>query len=235
MIIYGINIIKELLKTKPKIIKKIFYSGSKIKDLNLSEDINLIKKVSKREINEITGNDDNQGIAILVENPKLLNYDDLKKNINNLGRVVVILDHIMDTHNLGAIIRSGLFFGIKTFIIPNKRAATISPGSVKSSSGFIFNSDIYSVSNIINTINLFKENDYWVIGADLFGDDLYSEKIEKYKNSKSLLIFGSEGKGLSKLVKNNCDIPISIKGNENIDSLNVSVAAGIIMSRFRDK
>ena len=74
-----------------------------------------------------------------------------------------------------------------------------------------------------------------MIGADLFGDDLYSEKIEKYKNSKSLLIFGSEGKGLSKLVKNNCDIPICIKGNENIDSLNVSVAAGIIMSRFRDK
>ena len=79
MIIYGINIIKELLKTKPKIIKKIFYSGSKIKYLNLNEDINLTKKVSKREINEITGNDDNQGIAILVENPKLLNYDDLKK------------------------------------------------------------------------------------------------------------------------------------------------------------
>ena len=72
MIIYGINIIKELLKTKPKIIKKIFYSGSKIKDLNLSEDINLIKKVSKREINEITGNDDNQGIAILVKKPDLL-------------------------------------------------------------------------------------------------------------------------------------------------------------------
>ena len=79
MIIYGINTIKELLKTNPKIIKKIFYSSSKINDLNL-KNINLIKKVSKNEINEITGNDDNQGIAILVENPKLLNYEDLKKN-----------------------------------------------------------------------------------------------------------------------------------------------------------
>ena len=181
MIIYGINTIKELLKTKPKIIKKIFYSGSRIENLNLKKDINFVKKVSKKELNEITGNDDNQGIAILVKKPDLLNYDNLKKNINNLGRVVVILDHIMDTHNLGAIIRSGLFFGIKTFIIPNKRAAAISPGSVKSSSGLIFNSDIYTVSNIINTINLFKENDYWVIGADLFGEDLYSEKVEGMK------------------------------------------------------
>ena len=235
MIIYGINTIKELLKTKPKIIKKIFYSGSRIENLNLRKDINFVKKVSKKELNEITGNDDNQGIAILVKKPDLLNYDNLKKNINNLGRVVVILDHIMDTHNLGAIIRSGLFFGIKTFIIPNKRAAAISPGSVKSSSGLIFNSDIYTVSNIINTINLFKENDYWVIGADLFGEDLYSEKVGRYENMKTLLVFGSEGKGLSKLVKDNCDFPISIKGNKNIDSLNVSVAAGIIMSRFRDK
>ena len=195
MIIYGINTIKELLKTKPKIIKKIFYSGSRIENLNLRKDISFVKKVSKKELNEITGNDDNQGIAILVKKPDLLNYDNLKKNINNLGRVVVILDHIMDTHNLGAIIRSGLFFGIKTFIIPNKRAAAISPGSVKSSSGLIFNSDIYTVSNIINTINLFKENDYWVIGADLFGEDLYSEKVEKYENMKTLLVFGSEGKG----------------------------------------
>ena len=74
-----------------------------------------------------------------------------------------------------------------------------------------------------------------MIGADLFGEDLYSEKVGKYENMKTLLVFGSEGKGLSKLVKDNCDFPISIKGNKNIDSLNVSVAAGIIMSRFRDK
>ena len=87
MIIYGINTIKELLKTKPKIIKKIFYSGSRIENLNLKKDINFVKKVSKKELNEITGNDDNQGIAILVKKPDLLNYDNLKKNINNLGRL----------------------------------------------------------------------------------------------------------------------------------------------------
>ena len=103
---------------------------------------------------------------------------------------------------------------------------------MKSSTGHIFQSMIYEVPNLINTIKFLKNNDYWIFGADIEGENLLSDKFNKFKNDKIVLILGSEQNGLSEAMKKNCDFLLSIRGNKNVNSLNVSVAAGILINKF---
>ena len=232
MIIYGINPIKEFVKNTPKNIEKLYYTGSRLNDIQSDLKNIHTQKVSQKQLNEITGNSENQGIAILIRKPRMFDYNDLKNNIKKMSNMIVMLDHVKDPHNLGAIVRTGLFFGINSFVIPNRRSASFTVGAVKSSTGHIFQSMIYEVPNLINTIKFLKNNDYWIFGADIEGENLLSDKFNKFKNDKIVLILGSEQNGLSEAMKKNCDFLLSIRGNKNVNSLNVSVAAGILINKF---
>ena len=237
MIIYGMNPVLDSIDLYFDKIKKIYLSKKTFNKFNknqLKKINNLpIIYISEGDFKNLTQSNNHQSIAAEIKIDSVNMLDDLKKNIASLGSVL-ILDHVQDPQNIGSISRTCVFFGISNIILPNNRTASISPGSVKSSAGAIFSINFYQVPNLVNTIKILKENDYWIIGADLKGEDYQDSKFDKFIGDNVVFVIGSESKGLSSLIRSNCDILLRINGNGSTDSLNVNVAAGILFSRFSD-
>ena len=237
MIIYGMNPVLDSIDLYFDKIKKIYLSKKTFNKFNknqLKKINNLpIIYISEGDFKNLTQSNNHQSIAAEIKIDSVNMLEDLKKNIASLGSVL-ILDHVQDPQNIGAISRTCVFFGISNIILPNNRTASISPGSVKSSAGAIFSINFYQVPNLVNTIKILKENDYWIIGADLKGEDYQDSKFDKFIGDNVVFVIGSESKGLSSLIRSNCDILLRINGNGSTDSLNVNVAAGILFSRFSD-
>ena len=163
-----------------------------------------------------------QGIIIDMEDYQ---YTSLNKIIEKEYDKVLILDHILDPHNFGAIIRTAVAAGFNAIIIPNDRQVLINSTVVKTSVGAVFDIDIVLVTNLNNTIKILKDNGFWIYGTVMNGEDYR----EVDYNGKACLIIGNEEKGISKLVKENCDFLVTIPISPKIDSLNASVAAGILI------
>ena len=236
MIIFGQHPVKDLLSDSSIRVKRVYVKNKNILDdlVKINKSIRNIDsmKISEKDFYDLTKSNSHQGLAVEIETPKLYEYTDFKKNIHELGRIIVVIDHVYDPHNLGAIIRSCVFFDINTIVIPKNRAASITPGSIKSSAGTIFKSTIYEVSNLKNILIELKKKDYWVIGADIRGENINSAIFDQYMDEKIVLVLGSENKGISKILKKNCDLIARINNPGNTDSLNVSVASGIFLNRF---
>ena len=164
-----------------------------------------------------------QGIVLKIKDYDFYDIQDLTDD------VIVILDHLEDPHNLGAIIRTCEAAGIKDIVIPKDRSVSINSTVMKTSAGCLDRVKIASVTNLVNTINYLKEKGYWVIGTDMIGTDY---KDLDYKG-KIVIIIGNEGKGMSRLVKESCDFIASIPMYGEVNSLNASVAAAIILFEAR--
>ena len=169
-----------------------------------------------------------QGIILEVEDVKTYTFDEVITNIDTEYPLVVILDHLEDPHNLGAIIRSSEAFGVDAIIIPNDRAVQITSTVVKTSVGTIEKMKIINVPNLNNTIKKLKDYGYWVVGTDMEGTDYTT--ID-YK-TKIAIVIGNEGKGISRLVSENCDYLAKIPMKGTVNSLNASVACGIFLSEI---
>lgn len=228
MYIYGKNVAKEKIGSGEKINK--IYLSDKFNDKELIE---LIKKnkikfnfvPSKVLDSKVDGL--HQGIVMDVDD--VLTYDfDFIRNIKKENPVLVMLDHLEDPHNFGAIIRTCEALGIDGIIIPNDRSVNINGTVVKTSAGAIYNMPIIRVVNLNNTIEKLKDIGYWIVGTDMVGTN-YTE-IDY--NMPICLIIGNEGKGISKLVKDNCDYIATIPMSGKINSLNASVSCGIVLSRI---
>ena len=137
----------------------------------------------------------------------------------------MILDGVKDVGNLGAILRTSLLFGVETVILPKNNSAPINDVVVKRSAGAVFHLKIIYVTNIVNIIQELKKAGYWIYAADKQGENLPAVSF----NDKSAIVFGSEDKGIRALVKKACDVIVSIPTNDKLDSLNVSVSAGIVL------
>ena len=149
--------------------------------------------------------------------------------------IIMILDGITDPHNTGAIIRSCDQFGADLVVIPNRRSATESEIIARSSSGAASWVPLMFVPNLTRTLEILKDEGYWIYGADAGGDTVKDFLTGKAKVSdKVAIVMGSEGSGMSRIVKENCDKIISIPTCGKLDSLNVSVAAGILLYNFRN-
>ncbi len=223
MIVIGKNVALELLNNNKKINKIYLYDN--FNDKNLLNEINkrnisVIYK-SKQEMFKID-NGNHQGIIMDIPDYK---YFDLEEVINNKG-FLVILDHLEDTHNFGAIIRTCEAAGVDGIIIPEDRSVDINSTVMKTSSGALDNIKIVKVININNTIDKLKEIGYWIIGTSLDTDQLYDK--QKYIYPLALII-GNEGKGISRLTKEKCDAVVKIPMKGKINSLNASVSAGIMI------
>ena len=186
-----------------------------------------ISVISKANLDKKTGRSNHQGIAAEITNFK---YEDFGSLLNQGHSFYLILDHIEDPHNLGAIIRTANYFGVGGIIIPKDRAAGITPAVIKTSSGAAMTIPISMVSNIGNAIKDLKKNNVWIIGADTGADKELSE-ID-IKELDIGLVIGSEGKGLTKGIKNQCDFLVSLSGAGKVESLNASVAAGILIHQL---
>lgn len=223
MYIYGKNVAIETLKKKKKINKAILYKNFKEEEiLNLLIKNNIkIKYLEKYEMDKIV-NGLHQGIILDVEDYKYATMNDVLKGDNPL---LVILDHLEDPHNLGAIIRTCEAAGVDGIIIPKDRSVEVNATVIKTSAGTVENVKIVKVTNIVNEINNLKKQGFWIVGTDMIGTNY--KKID-YKG-KIAIVIGNEGNGISKLVKQNCDFMATIPMNGKTNSLNASVAAGIMI------
>lgn len=205
--IYGAYIIKQNSKIVDEIINKL-------KKANVE-----INFVDKRFFDKIDMN--HQGVMVEAEP---FNYKDLS-DLDKYQRLI-ILDQIEDPHNLGAIIRSAESFGFDGVIIPERRSASVSPIVYKTSAGAINNINVIMVKNINRSIEEIKEAGFWVYGL---AGEASSPIDETDLKGKVCLVVGNEGKGLSRLVRENCDILINIPMKGFVNSLNASVASAIAM------
>ena len=219
MLVSSKNVFREL---KNGNIKKVYLSKS-FKDKEIISYIknNKIKYETSSEsrMNQLS-KDKHQGIILEIND---YGYIDVKEFYNE--KIVVILDHIEDPHNFGAIIRTLEGAGVRSIIIPADRSVSVNETVIRISSGAIEYVSVSKVNNLVRVIKEFKNNGFFVYGAESDGKNYksitYADKI--------LLVMGSEGKGISHLVKESCDELISIPLKGKINSLNVSVATGIII------
>lgn len=229
MQIYGKNVAIEKLNSKSKINK--IYLSNKFNDreiLSLIEKRNINTKVLDNRVLDKMCKGLHQGIILEVEDVKTYTFDEVIPNINKEYPLIVILDHLEDPHNLGAIIRSSEAFGVDAIILPNDRSVQITSTVVKTSVGTIEKIKIINVPNLNNTIKKLKDYGYWIVGTDMEGEDYTS--ID-YK-TKIAIVIGNEGKGISRLVSENCDYLAKIPMKGTVNSLNASVACGIFLSEI---
>lgn len=223
MYVYGKNVALEYLNNNKKI--------NKILIQNNFNDFDIINKINKLNIKRQTlskidmdkkVNGLHQGIILDVEDYK---YSCLEDIIPADDSLVVMLDHIEDPHNFGAIIRTCEAAGVDGIIIPKDRSVEVNSTVIKTSVGTTEKVKIVQVTNLSNTIKLLKDKGYWIFGTDMQGTDY--TKLD-YKG-KTCIICGSEGFGMSKLVSDNCDFIASIPMKGEVNSLNASVATAIIL------
>ena len=219
MYIYGKNASKEALQ-KEKIKQAFLYKNFKEKELlTLLENKNVkITYLDKYELDKKQkGN--HQGIILEVEDYKYYSLDDATED------TIVMLDHLEDPHNFGAIIRTCEAAGIKNIIIPKDRSVKVTSTVIKVSVGAIENVKIIMVNNLVNALKKLKDKGYWVIGTDMEGEDY---RLLDY-TGKRIIVIGSEGRGLSRLTEENCDFIASIPMKGTVNSLNASVAAALVI------
>lgn len=239
LLIYGKNSVIEYLDSGKRPIK--LYLRNKVKkDRKISyilKECNrnniYIQYINEYELGSLTKNGNHQGVILVVEKAKnidIIEIEELMEKLESKEKCcVALLDSIQDTHNMGAIIRSAEFFGIDAVIIPSKNTAPINETVYKTSSGAVEYIDIARVNNLKYAMELLKQHGFWIYGTYIDeGKDLKDVKFDR----KTALILGSEGKGLKKSIKENCDFLIFIIRLGNIESLNVSVTSGIMFYEY---
>ena len=214
MRVYGMNVLKELDAKK---IKKVFTSRNEVckycKDNKIKFEL-----VDNQFLNKLT-KENHQGVIIEAFNYNYYTMDDLS------GNFVVMLDHLEDPHNFGAIIRTCAAVGVSSIIIPKDRSVKVTDVVVKTSVGTIKNVKIIMVNNLVATIKKLQKQGFFVYSASMEGNDF--RKIDYA--TKKVLVIGNEGNGVSRLVKDNTDEIISIPMKKSVESLNASVAASILI------
>lgn len=228
MYVYGKNVVKEALHTKKNIRRAFVAKNNKDQELINEIKNNKIKIqfVDKLKLDRLVEGV-HQGFILEIDEVETYPLESILNN-GNPKSLVVILDHLEDPHNFGAIIRTSVALGIDAIIIPNDRSVGITGTVVKTSAGSINYIKIIRTPNLNNAIEKLKKNGYWIVGTDMDGTD-YTE-IDY--NCKIALIIGNEGKGISNILKNNCDYIAKIPMTNTINSLNASVSCGIILSEI---
>jgi len=236
MVISGFHAVESILIERPELIVRLFISRSedkrvvRVKDLAKTSQINS-ELIDSKKIDRLAGHSKHQGFAAEISNLGFLSEKDIIPRLKNLTTSrVLILDSIQDPRNLGACLRSALAFEFDAVIINKDGSSPINEYVFKTSVGAILNLNIFYVTNLSRSINTLKDIGFWVLGLDSHGEgSIFSEKF----SSKTAVVLGSEGSGIRKLVKENCDHLINIPISNKVESLNISVAAGIIMYELK--
>lgn len=223
MYLYGKHVVKELMMNNQKIQKAYIYDHFHDQKLILDlkkRNIN-IQYLDKKQLDKLV-NGLHQGIIVSVPDYK---YACLDEFIHKDQSFVVILDHLEDPHNFGAIIRTCEAAKVDGIIIPKNRSVEVNGTVAKVSAGTVEKISISQVTNLSQTIRMLKQNGFWIIGTDMQGTSY--DQID-YKG-KIAIVIGNEGTGMSRIVKESCDYIASIPMMGSINSLNASVSAGIII------
>lgn len=186
-----------------------------------------IKEVPAQKLDFMSGNQTHQGVIAAVAAKEYCELTDILNAAKEKGTppFVIICDCLEDPHNLGAIIRTAEATGVDGIIIPKHRSVSVNATVAKSASGALEYMNICKVTNLPNTIDTLKENGFWVYAADMDGQNWFEPDF----TGATALVIGSEGNGVSRLVKEKCDGTVSMPMKGKINSLNASVAAGVLM------
>ena len=229
----GRNSVIELLESGKDINKIYVTRGEKHGSINkiiakAKERKIIIVEKDKRQMQEMAQTENYQGVIAIVPPYEYCEIEDILEEAKKRKEdpFVLILDGIEDPHNLGSIIRTAETAGVHGIIIPKRRAVAVNSTVNKVSAGAVQYMKIARVNNINETIKYLKDNDIWVCGTDMNTNKYYYE--ENY-NIPIAFVIGSEGFGISRLVKENCDFLVQIPMNGKISSLNASVSAGIVI------
>ena len=229
----GRNAVLELLESDRDINKIYISDGEKHGSINkiialAKQKKVIINEVSKAKLNQMAQTENNQGVIAIVPPFNYCEIEDIIELAKSKKEkpFILILDGLEDPHNLGSIIRTAETAGVHGIIIPKRRTVGVNSTVAKVSAGAVEYMKIARVNNINDAIKYLKENDVWIYGTDMNSDKFYFE--EDFTSGVGIVI-GSEGFGMSKLVKENCDFLIKIPMRGKITSLNASVSAGIVM------
>ena len=231
--IEGRNAVLELLESG-KDINKIYITkgekhGSITKIIAKAKERKIVTvEVEREKINQMAQTENAQGVIAIVPPFDYCEVEDIlnEAKSKNEKAFILILDGIEDPHNLGSIIRTAETAGVHGIIIPKRRAAAVNSTVVKTSAGATSFMKVARVNNINETIKYLKEKNVWIYGTDMETEKMY---YDEDLTGNVAIVIGSEGFGMSRLVKENCDFLIKIPMKGKITSLNASVSAGIVM------
>lgn len=231
--IEGRNSVLEWIKSGKGINKLWVQKGEKhgsiIEIINLAKKQRIvISEVDKAKLDKMSQTHNHQGVIATISEYEYYDVDDILQEAKNRNEdpFILILDQIEDPHNLGSIIRTAECSGVHGIIIPKRRSVQVNSTVNKVSAGALSYMKIARVNNLTETINYLKEKNVWIYGTDIEGTSYYDE--QDYQGGVGVVI-GSEGFGMSRLVKENCDFLIKIPMKGKISSLNASVSAAIVM------
>lgn len=231
-LIYGRNPVKEALRSKR--VKTIYlangFSNNEVLSLIDENHINVTYK-SVKELDSMTQGV-HQGVAAIIRDYEYYSLESILDRASKQEKpLIVILDGINDPHNLGAILRCGDVFNVTGILIPKHNQVPLNATVAKTSAGAINYVPVALVGNLNQTIEKLKENGFWIVSTD--GSGSYNYQDLKY-DFKVALVIGSEGQGVSRLVLNNSDYVVKIPQFGHVNSLNASVAAGILLAKIRE-
>lgn len=239
-IIFGRNSVSEAIKAERPLdsilVARGERTGSIPKILSDAKNADIpVKEVDRKKLDFMCGHGNHQGIVAVGAVKAYSTVDDIFALAEEKGEApfIIVCDEIEDPHNLGAIIRTAEAAGAHGVIVPKRRSAPLSFAVAKTSAGAVEFMHVARVTNIPQTLEELKERGVWIYCADMDGETFYNANL---KGSVALVI-GSEGKGVGRLVKEKCDVVLSMPMKGKINSLNASVAAGILMyeiSKQRD-
>lgn len=231
-IIYGRNAVSEAIKAGVSINKILYYAeatGSIVPIIKAAKDAKIILATADRnKLNEIAGTKDHQGIVAYVSPKEYVTIDDILKIAEDKGETpfIIIMDEVQDPHNLGAVLRTCDAVGAHGVVISKRRGAPLTGTVAKASAGALEHVPVARATNITATIKELKDKGLWIYGTDMDGETNFFDVDLK---GPVALVIGSEGFGMGRLVKENCDFILNIPMQGKVSSLNASVAAGVVM------
>src|SRR5437667_11339280 len=230
--IYGINAVTESLKARGRSFAWVGVAKER-HDLRLQRVVDecrrqgvAVRFVSRPELDRMAGNNAHQGVVAVTSAKQYNDLDDVVAAKRGQFSLVVVLDGIEDPHNLGAILRTADAAGADGVVIPERRAAGVTPTVIKVSAGASEHLPIAKVTNIARTVEELKEKNIWMVALDERGTQTY-DTLDY--NMDCAIVLGAEGKGVHDLVRKKCDFVASIPMLGKVPSLNVSVAAGVVL------
>lgn len=236
-LVVGRNPVIECLRTKVP-AQTLYIAAGTANDDRLVDAIRMattrsipIVEVARFELDKMTGNGMHQGIGLQVPPYNYAEVEDLLHRVKELGEqgLIVCLDNITDPRNLGAVIRSVAAFGGHGVIIPERRSASVTAVAWRTSAGTAARLPVAKATNLTRTLKKFQSAGYQIVGLDAGGE----HTLDTYDGTgPTVIVVGSEGKGISRLVGETCDTIMSIPMTEWVESLNASVAAGVVLSEF---
>lgn len=232
-LVVGRNAVKELLADGRDVEKIYIQRGEREGSINLLVGIASERKIPiielyRAKLDRMSNGMRHQGIVAIASEHNYSTVDEILEYAESIGEApfIVVLDGVVDPHNLGAIIRSAECMGAHGIIIPKRRAVGLTATVAKASAGAVMHMRVAKVTNLAQTIDELKEKGLWFYAADMDGESVYKSDL----GGSVAIVLGSEGDGISRLVKEKCDFTVSIPMYGRVNSMNVSCAAAIILS-----